>query len=118
MVRAHPSLLRELVDRCETLRRLPADGGAEAARQLEDATYTLCVVTGTRQLESALYVARQQLAGATAKEQPLRHTASRQLVVGGFSGYSPAQGREVRRGRRCTARSRRKPTPPGPTAAR
>ncbi|MFD5015340.1 DUF5133 domain-containing protein [Streptomyces chartreusis] len=33
---------------------------ADTARRLEDATCTLCVVTGTRQLDAALFVARQQ----------------------------------------------------------
>jgi hypothetical protein len=71
MLMAHPSLLRELVERCETLRRRLASGGsAETARQLEDATYTLCVVTGTRQLDTALYVAHGQLAVAMARRQP------------------------------------------------
>ncbi|GAB2745506.1 DUF5133 domain-containing protein [Streptomyces bullii] len=73
MLRADPSLLRHLVERCETLRRRTASGGsAQAMRQLEDATYTLCVITGTRQLDTALYVARQQLADAMKREQPLR----------------------------------------------
>ncbi|OUC91482.1 DUF5133 domain-containing protein [Streptomyces swartbergensis] len=73
MLRAHPSLLRELVERCETLRRHLASGGsAETRRQLEDASYTLCVVTGTRQLDTALDVARRQLADAMGREQPLR----------------------------------------------
>ncbi|MEU9213890.1 DUF5133 domain-containing protein [Streptomyces sp. NPDC048415] len=71
MIVAHPSLLRELVERCETLgRRLASGGSAEIARQLEDATYTLCVVTGTRQLDTALYVARQQLADAMTRHCP------------------------------------------------
>ncbi|WP_254401562.1 DUF5133 domain-containing protein [Streptomyces sp. AC555_RSS877] len=71
MVMAHPSLLRELVERCETLkRRLTSGGSAETARQLDDATYTLCVVTGTRQLDTALYVARRQLADAMTRQQP------------------------------------------------
>ncbi|NWF30268.1 DUF5133 domain-containing protein [Streptomyces sp. PKU-EA00015] len=74
MLRAHPSLLRELVERCETLRRRVASrGNAETWRQFQDASYTLCVVTGTRQLDTALYVARQQLADAMRREQPLRH---------------------------------------------
>lgn len=74
MITAHPSLLRELVERCETLRRrLAADNSAETARQLEDATYTLCVITGTRQLDTALSVARRQMAEAMRREQPLRH---------------------------------------------
>ncbi|KUM67128.1 hypothetical protein AQI70_36655 [Streptomyces curacoi] len=72
MLRAHPLLLRELVERCETLRRrLASGGGAETRRQLEDVTYTLCVVTGTRQLDTALCGARQQLADAMTREQPL-----------------------------------------------
>lgn len=73
MITARPSLLRELVERCETLRhRLCADNSAETARQLEDATYTLCVVTGTRRLDTALFVARRQIEEAMKREQP-RH---------------------------------------------
>ncbi|NUQ95084.1 MAG: DUF5133 domain-containing protein [Streptomyces sp.] len=74
MLRAHPSLLRELVERCETLRRRLASDGSEAEtrRQLEDVTYTLCVATGTRQLDAALCVARQQLADAMTRQQSLR----------------------------------------------
>jgi hypothetical protein len=73
MITAHPSLLRELTERCETLsRRLAAHPSADTARQLEDAIYTLCVVTGTRQLDTALFVARHQMAAATQQQQPLR----------------------------------------------
>ncbi|MEU9669763.1 DUF5133 domain-containing protein [Streptomyces bobili] len=74
MITAHPSLLRELIERCETLRRrLAADNSAETARRLEDAAYTLCVITATRQLDTALFVARRQIAEAMRREQPLRH---------------------------------------------
>ncbi|MGK5693288.1 DUF5133 domain-containing protein [Streptomyces sp. URMC 128] len=74
MITAHPSLLRELVERCETLKhRLAADNSAETARRLDDAAYTLCVTTGTRQLDTALFAARRQLAEAMRREQPLRH---------------------------------------------
>ncbi|OSZ57661.1 DUF5133 domain-containing protein [Streptomyces pharetrae CZA14] len=73
MLRAHPSLLRELVERCETLRRhATSDDSAQTRHQLEDAAYTLCVVTGTHQLDTALSVARRQLADAMRHEQPLR----------------------------------------------
>jgi hypothetical protein len=73
MITTRPSLLRELVEQCETLRhRLAADNSPEIARKLEDATYTLCVITGTRQLDTALSVARRQLAQAMRREQPLR----------------------------------------------
>ncbi|WP_374011033.1 DUF5133 domain-containing protein [Streptomyces ipomoeae] len=76
VVMAHPSLLRELVERCETLQRRlasDADADAETERRLEDATYTLCVLTGTHQLDTALYAARRQLADAMTRQQPLRH---------------------------------------------
>ncbi|MFH9826500.1 DUF5133 domain-containing protein [Streptomyces bobili] len=74
MITAHPPLLRELVERCETLRRrLAGDNSAETARRLEDAAYTLCVITATRQLDTALFVARRQIAEAMRQEQPLRH---------------------------------------------
>ncbi|KMS73120.1 hypothetical protein ACM01_20400 [Streptomyces viridochromogenes] len=35
---------------------------ADTARRLEGATYTLCVITGTHELGTALFVARQQMA--------------------------------------------------------
>ncbi|TQK42380.1 uncharacterized protein DUF5133 [Streptomyces sp. SLBN-118] len=72
MIATSPPLLRELVERCETLRRgLAADASTETARQLEAATYTLRVITGTRQLDTALFVARQQMAEAMRRKQPL-----------------------------------------------
>ncbi|MFJ3309487.1 DUF5133 domain-containing protein [Streptomyces sp. NPDC086549] len=71
MLRAHPPLLRELVERCETMRqRMACNGSAEAARQLEDVAYTLCVITGTGRLDTALSVARRQLIDAMAQQQP------------------------------------------------
>jgi hypothetical protein len=72
MITARPSLLRELVERCETLRRrLAVDNNPEIARKLDDTTYTLCVITGTRQLDTALSVAHRQMAQAMGREQPL-----------------------------------------------
>ncbi|MGW8376923.1 DUF5133 domain-containing protein [Streptomyces sp. ODS28] len=65
MLKARPEVLRELVDRYEELRALhEAEGGSHAHRRLEDAAYTLCVSTGTREVRSALAVAREQLAAA------------------------------------------------------
>ena len=52
---------------------LASGGHPEIRRQLEDASYTKCVVTGTRQLDNALYVARQQLTEAMQGGRPLRH---------------------------------------------
>ncbi|MGW4911874.1 DUF5133 domain-containing protein [Streptomyces sp. NPDC004270] len=48
---------------------LADEGDAEAARRLEDVTYTLCVITGTRRLDKALSEARRQLVGARAERQ-------------------------------------------------
>ncbi|MEU6420376.1 DUF5133 domain-containing protein [Streptomyces spiralis] len=50
-----------------------AADGAETARRLEDAVYTLCVVTGIRRLDTALSVAWRQMAEVMRQEQPLRH---------------------------------------------
>ncbi|MEU1601077.1 DUF5133 domain-containing protein [Streptomyces sp. NPDC005708] len=59
--------------RCETLRRrLSADDNAETAQHLDDASYTLCVITGTRELDTALFVARRQMTEGMRREQPLR----------------------------------------------
>ncbi|WP_329406003.1 DUF5133 domain-containing protein [Streptomyces sp. NBC_00704] len=66
MRRTDPRLLRELVKRCETLRRRLVSGGSpEMRRRLEDASYTPCAVTGTRQLDTALCIAHHQPADAT-----------------------------------------------------
>ncbi|MEW2299222.1 DUF5133 domain-containing protein [Streptomyces sp. NPDC006655] len=74
MIMASPPHLRELVERCDTLRRrLAVDHSAETARRLEDAARTLCLLTGARQLDTALYVARQQMAEAMRREQPNHH---------------------------------------------
>ncbi|MBB5937733.1 DUF5133 domain-containing protein [Streptomyces zagrosensis] len=64
MLMAHPSVLRELIDRYETLRRLCASaGGVHERRRMDDVTYTLCVTTGTREIEAALRAAQRQLTG-------------------------------------------------------
>ncbi|MFG3496556.1 DUF5133 domain-containing protein [Streptomyces sp. NPDC047928] len=68
MLLAHPAVLRELVARYESLCAAASQGLALAPdlqRRLDDVTYTLCVTTGTRQLEQALAAARARLA-ATA----------------------------------------------------
>ncbi|MGW8616907.1 DUF5133 domain-containing protein, partial [Streptomyces albidoflavus] len=54
MLMAHPAVLRDLIGQYETLRALNAqDGGEEAQRRLADVSYTLCVVTGTRDADAA-----------------------------------------------------------------
>ncbi|WP_405783192.1 DUF5133 domain-containing protein [Streptomyces sp. NBC_00859] len=65
MLRAHPAILRGLVDHYgEVLALHTGQGTCATRRQLEDATYTLCVSTGTRTAEAALIVAEEQLAAA------------------------------------------------------
>jgi hypothetical protein len=62
---AHPTVLRNLVEQYVTLRTLHAeDGGTEVRRRLDDVAYTLCVSTGTRDVDAALVAARHRLPGA------------------------------------------------------
>jgi hypothetical protein len=72
MLMAHPTVLRNLVERYEALRALAdrrgedtADGGGavdpQIHRQLQDTVYTLCVSTGTRDIAPALAAAREHM---------------------------------------------------------
>ena len=68
MLLAHPSVLKDLVERYETLRALHAEnGGATARRRMDDVAYTLCVSTGTRTVEDAVDSARRRLHGTRAQ---------------------------------------------------
>ncbi|MFD5862735.1 DUF5133 domain-containing protein [Streptomyces chartreusis] len=72
MITAYPSLPRDLIERCETLsRRLATHPSAGTARRLDDATHTLCVITDTRQLDTALFVARRQMETALQRQRSL-----------------------------------------------
>ncbi|MEU1126962.1 DUF5133 domain-containing protein [Streptomyces sp. NPDC005899] len=53
----HPTILRGLVERYEALSGTSGSAGAA----LEDISYTLCVSTGTRNVEDALAVAGRYL---------------------------------------------------------
>ncbi|MFG2718922.1 DUF5133 domain-containing protein [Streptomyces sp. NPDC048416] len=65
MLMAHPAVLRDLLDEYEALLALNAADGGEATRQrLDDVSYTLCVSTGTRDIDSAVIAARHRLPGA------------------------------------------------------
>ncbi|WP_328475541.1 DUF5133 domain-containing protein [Streptomyces sp. NBC_00377] len=49
-----------------------AENGSEQTRQrMDDVAYTLCVSTGTRDIDTALIAARHQLPGARAKDDSL-----------------------------------------------
>ncbi|MFF0214216.1 DUF5133 domain-containing protein [Streptomyces vinaceus] len=62
---AHPAVLARLVEEYETVSRTGAGDRQEPLRQrLEDVVYTLCVSTGTRDIDAALASARERMAAA------------------------------------------------------
>ncbi|WP_369177692.1 DUF5133 domain-containing protein [Streptomyces mutabilis] len=76
MLLAHPVVLKNLIEQYETLRALHAeDGTEEARRRMEDVAYTLCVSTGTRDVDAALVAARHRLPGARTEDDSLLSTA-------------------------------------------
>ncbi|GAA2392709.1 hypothetical protein GCM10010420_16680 [Streptomyces glaucosporus] len=67
MLMAHPAVLGNLLEQYETLVALNAEaGGPEVRQRMEDVAHTLCVSTGTRDVEAALAAARTRLADASA----------------------------------------------------
>lgn len=65
MLMAHPAVMRSLIEQYEALEVLHAqDGSTEARQRMDDVAYTLCVSTGTRDVDAALIAARHQLPGA------------------------------------------------------
>ncbi len=72
MLMAHPAVLRDLIEQYDALRILHAEGGSEEARRrMEDVAYTLCVSTGTRDIDAALVAARHRLPGARTEDDSL-----------------------------------------------
>ncbi|WP_306333696.1 DUF5133 domain-containing protein [Streptomyces sp. KL118A] len=65
MLQAHPTVLSDLVERYESLHAKTDRAAMDPAlrQQLDDVTYTLCVITGTRSLEQALAAARRRAGG-------------------------------------------------------
>ncbi|MFD7573780.1 DUF5133 domain-containing protein [Streptomyces sp. NPDC059810] len=69
MLMAHPVILSKLVEEYEALSVLNAeDGSPEVRRRIEDLAYTLCVSTGTRDVDTALIAARHRLPGARPED--------------------------------------------------
>ncbi|MFI8368438.1 DUF5133 domain-containing protein [Streptomyces sp. NPDC085466] len=69
MLMAHPVVLRNLIEQYETLQALQAEnGGPEVRRRMDDLAYTLCVSTGTRDVDAALIAARHRLPGARPED--------------------------------------------------
>jgi hypothetical protein len=72
MLMAHPAVLRNLVEQYDTLWILHAENGTpEVRRRMDDVAYTLCVSTGTRDVDAALVAARHQLPGARPQDDSL-----------------------------------------------
>ncbi len=67
---AHPAVLRNLIEQYETLKVLQAENGREkeVRRRMDDLAYTLCVSTGTRDVDAALIAARHRLPGARPED--------------------------------------------------
>ncbi|MFB6530140.1 MULTISPECIES: DUF5133 domain-containing protein [unclassified Streptomyces] len=72
MLMAHPVILSKLVEEYEALSVLNAeDGSREVRRRIEDLAYTLCVSTGTRDVDTALIAARHRLPGARPEDDSI-----------------------------------------------
>ncbi|MET8808702.1 DUF5133 domain-containing protein [Streptomyces sp. NPDC004546] len=75
MLMAHPAVLKNLIEQYETLRVLQAEEGyEEARRRMDDIAYTLCVSTGTSDIDAALIAARHRLPGARVEDDSLLAT--------------------------------------------
>ncbi|MFA3876436.1 DUF5133 domain-containing protein [Streptomyces sp. MMCC 100] len=72
MLLAHPAVLKNLIEQYEALRDLHAENGTrEVCQRMEDVAYTLCVSTGTRDIDAALVAARHRLPGARVEDDSL-----------------------------------------------
>ncbi|WP_374215066.1 DUF5133 domain-containing protein [Streptomyces longispororuber] len=72
MLLAHPAVLTDLVRQYETLSTLDAAGGRpDARRRMADIAYSLCVATGTGDVDAALVAARHRLPGARVHDDSL-----------------------------------------------
>ncbi|MFD4557909.1 DUF5133 domain-containing protein [Streptomyces sp. NPDC058469] len=61
-----------MIEHSETLRALHAENGSPVARRrMDDVAYTLCVSTGSRDIDAALIAARHQLPGARPQDDSL-----------------------------------------------
>ncbi len=75
MLMTHPAVLQNLVDEYLALRAVHAEqGGVEARRRMNDTAYTLCVSTGTRDVDTALMIARRQLSGSRPENDSASET--------------------------------------------
>ncbi|WP_418955216.1 DUF5133 domain-containing protein [Streptomyces tritici] len=72
MLMAHPVVLGNLIEQYETLLLLRAENGSpEVRRRLDDLGYSLCIATGTRDVDTALVAGRYRLPGARAHDDSI-----------------------------------------------
>ncbi|MEU5796023.1 DUF5133 domain-containing protein [Streptomyces sp. SUK 48] len=72
MLMAHPAVLKDLITQYETLTLLGAEESTPGTQQrLADISYTLCVATGTRDVDMALIAAHHRLSGARPEDDSL-----------------------------------------------
>ncbi|RZU36317.1 uncharacterized protein DUF5133 [Streptomyces sp. BK022] len=72
MLMAHPAVLQNLIEQYDALSVLHAqEGSAEVRQRMDDIAYTLCVATGTRDIDTALIAARHRLPGARPQDDSL-----------------------------------------------
>ncbi|MGI5401120.1 DUF5133 domain-containing protein [Streptomyces sp. CA-135486] len=75
MLMAHPAVLGNLVQQYEALRILHAEKGSrEVHQRMDDVAYTLCLSTGTSDIDAAVIAARYQLPGARPEDDSLLTT--------------------------------------------
>lgn len=98
MIVPNPAVLQQAVDR---YRALAADGDTACAVPLQNAAYTLCVLTGTRTVEEAM-TAVERLCSRTAAPLPahlrpltLAQASPVSLASRGPSGETASEEREL-----------------------
>lgn len=78
MLMAHSAVLNKMLQQYEILRELHADEGTpDARRRLDDIAYSLCIATGTNDIDAALIAARHRLPGARLRDDSLLAPRSR-----------------------------------------
>ncbi|MGW3420008.1 DUF5133 domain-containing protein [Streptomyces phaeochromogenes] len=97
MLMPHPATLRRLVDEYEALVAPEVEGGAVANpdQRAQDLAYTLCVLTGTRDVRRALERARRHLAAARQPVVRIRPVAPMPQRPPGRGGTRVRDGGET-----------------------
>ncbi|MET7649165.1 DUF5133 domain-containing protein [Streptomyces sp. NPDC005426] len=80
MLLAHPVVLSGLIREYRALRLLDSENGSPAARRrMDDLSYSLCLSTGTQDVDAALIAARHRLPGARTEDDSVLASTARRL---------------------------------------